>query len=56
MLVANALFVPSDQTLTFQFLVWTAPIQIGVCLVILIFQVSAIRNLISMIFSYTFYS
>jgi hypothetical protein len=37
MLVANALFVPSNQTLTFLFLVWAAPIQIGVCLIILIF-------------------
>jgi len=42
------MFVPSNQTLiiTFQFLAWTAPIQIGVCLIILIFQVSAIRTLL----------
>jgi hypothetical protein len=44
--VANIMFVPSNQTLTFQFLAWTAPIQIGVCLIILIFQVSAIHTLL----------
>ena len=46
MLVANILLVPPNQTLTFQFLAWTAPIQISVCLIILIFQVSAIRTLL----------
>ena len=52
MLVAIPLSVPSNQVLTVQFLVWTAPIQIGVCLIILIVQVSPIRDIAFDIFSY----